>query len=267
FRALQYLLMFDKTIMQHCEDPHIAGDGVMNSGATATRLGLPGINHIAEELMIQRDLTLVKETGARYHVCHISTIRSVELLREAKAAGLPVTAEVCPHHLVLTEEACTSYDPNFKMNPPLRTAADRDACLQGVDDGTIDCLVSDHAPHGMQEKELEFLNSPFGIIGLETALPLYIKALIEPGLMEWPAVIERLTVMPAKIISIEKGTLAVGADADVSIIDPDIDWTIDVKQFKSKSQNSPFDGWQVTGRAVTTIVGGKVKYQLEPVAT
>jgi len=263
--ALQYVLMFDKPIMQHCEDSNIAAGGVMNAGATAVRLGLPGINHIAEELMIQRDLTLVRETRAKYHVCHITTARSVELIREAKAAGLPVTAEVCPHHLILTEEACTSYDSNFKMNPPLRTPADVEACLQGVVDGTIDCLVTDHAPHGIQEKELEFLYAPFGIIGLETALPLYIKALVTTGLLDWPALIERLTHRPAQVLSLNKGTLAVGADADVTIIDPKINWTIDAKQFKSKSRNCPFDGWQVTGRAVTTIVRGKMKYQLESV--
>ncbi|UCD27429.1 MAG: dihydroorotase, partial [Planctomycetota bacterium] len=266
FRALQYVLMFDKTIMQHCEDPDIAAGGVMNGGETATRLGLPGINHIAEELMIQRDLTLVRETGARYHVCHISTARAVEMIREAKAVGLPVTAEVCPHHLVLTEEACTTYDSNLKMNPPLRTSADQEACLQGIVDGTIDCLASDHAPHGMQEKELEFFYAPFGIIGLESALPLYIKALITPGRLDWPALIERMTLSPAKVLLLNKGTLEVGAEADVTIIDPDLKWTIDAKQFNSKSRNCPFDGWQVTGRAVTTIVGGKVQYQLQQAA-
>jgi len=264
FRALQYVRMFDKPIMQHCEDLDISAGGVMNGGETATRLGLPGINHIAEELMIHRDLTLVREIGAKYHVCHISTARSVELVREAKDAGLPVTAEVTPHHLVLTEEACTAYHPNFKMNPPLRSHDDVKACLKGVVDGTIDCLACDHAPHGMQEKELEFLYAPFGIIGLETALPLYIKALIEPKLLDWPALIECMTVKPAKVLSLDKGTLNIGADADVTIIDPAIEWTVDTKQFKSKSRNSPFNGWQVKGRAITTIVGGKIKHQLEP---
>ncbi|HOB74964.1 MAG TPA: dihydroorotase [Phycisphaerae bacterium] len=263
-RALQYVKMFDTPILQHCEDPDMAAGGVMNSGVTAVRLGLPGMNPIAEELMIQRDLTLVRATGSRYHVAHISTARGVELVRQAKAAGLPVTCEVCPHHLLLTEEACATYDTNYKMSPPLRTRADVEACLQGVVDGTIDCLVTDHAPHGVQEKEREFLDAPFGIIGLECALPLYVKAFIETGLMDWPGIIERLTIRPARVLSLEKGTLATGADADVTIIDPNLRWTIDVRQFKSKSRNCPYHGWDVTGRATHTIVGGKIKYQLNP---
>lgn len=261
-RALQYVRMFDVPLLQHCEDPDMSAGGVMNSGVTAVRLGLPGMNPIAEELMIQRDLTLVRATGSRYHVSHISTARGVELVRRAKAAGLPVTSEVCPHHLLLTEEACATYDTNYKMNPPLRTKADVEACLQGLVDGTIDCLVTDHAPHGTQEKEREFLDAPFGIIGLESALPLYVKALIEPGLMDWPGLIERLTVRPSKVLSLDKGTLAPGADADVTVIDPNARWTLDVRRFRSKSRNCPFDGWEVTGRVAYTIVGGIVKYQL-----
>ncbi len=262
-RALQYVRMFDRPIMQHCEDPAIAG-GVMNGGAVALRLGLPGIPSIAEDLMIQRDLTLVRLTQARYHVQHISTAGAVELVRQGKRCGLPVTTEVCPHHLLLTEEACSGYDTNFKMNPPLRARTDVDACLQGVVDGTIDCLVTDHAPHGQQEKEHEFLDAPFGIIGMETALPLFVKALIEPGLLDWPAMIERMTLRPAKVLKLAKGTLAIGADADVTVIDPDARWTIDAKQFHSLSRNCPFDGWEVRGRAAATIVGGSIKYQLEP---
>lgn len=261
FRALQYTLMFDKPILQHCEDADMARGGVMNGGATATRLGLPGISPMAEELMLQRDLTLVRETGARYHVCHISTARAVEYVRQAKAHGLRVTAEVCPHHLLMNDEACANYDTNHKMNPPLRAAEDVKACLEGVADGTIDCLVTDHAPHGIQQKELEFLDAPFGIIGLETALPLYIKALIQPGLLDWPTLIDRMTVGPAAVLSLNKGTLAVGAEADVTIIDPQANWTIDVSRFRSKSRNCPFDGWHVTGRAAYTIVAGDVKYR------
>jgi len=272
YRALQYARMFDKPILQHCEDPDMAAGGVMNGGATATRLGLPGISPIAEELMIQRDLALVQQVWSAgmnsrspswYHVCHISTAGAVEMVRRAKAAGLPVTTEVCPHHLLLTEESCAEYDTNYKMNPPLRTQADVVACLRGVADGTIDCLITDHAPHGIQEKELEFLYAPFGIVGLETALALFIKALIAMRRMDWPAMIERMTINPAQVLSLKKGTLAVGADADVTVIDPALEWTIDAKQFKSLSRNSPFDGWRVSGRAVMTIVGGKVKYQLE----
>ncbi len=260
-RALQYIRMFNRPILQHCEDPDASAGGVMNGGEMAARLGLPGIDPIAEELMLQRDLTLVRETGARYHACHISTVRAVELVRQAKAAGLPVTAEVCVHHLLLTEDECATYDTNFKVNPPLRTRDDVVACLNGVADGTIDALVTDHAPHGIQEKELEFLYAPFGIIGLETALPLVAKALIAPGLLAWPALIERLTVGPARVLSLNKGTLSPGADADVTLIDPNLQWTIDAGQFKSKSKNCPFDGRPVTGRAVTTIVGGEVKHQ------
>ncbi len=262
-RVLEYLCMFDKPLLQHPEDPDVTAGGVMNRGTTATRLGMPGINPIGEELMIQRDLTLVKETAGRYHVCHVSTESSVELIRQAKKAYMPVTAEVTPHHLLLTEENCETFDTNFKMNPPLRTQADVEACLQGVAEGTIDCLVTDHAPHGIQEKELEFLNAPFGIIGLETALPLYIKALVGPDVLDWPGLIDRMTVGPARVLSLKKGTLSIGADADVTIIDPDLEWTIDARQFKSKSRNSPFHGWQVRGRAVTTIVGGQIKYDLE----
>lgn len=263
FRALQYIRMFNKPILQHCEDAAMVGGGVMNSGKTSTRIGLPGMNPIAEDLMIQRDLTLIEQTRVRYHVCHVSTARAVELIRQAKAAGLPVTSEVCPHHLLLTEEACSSYDTNFKMNPPLRTQHDVDACRLGIVDGTIDCLVTDHAPHAIQDKELEFLDAPFGIIGLETALPLYIKALIDTNVIDWITLIERLTIRPANVLSLAKGTLAPGADADVTIIAPDAEWTIDGRQFRSKSRNCPFDGWKVRGRAAATIVGGQIKYQLE----
>lgn len=265
-RALQYVRMFDTPLLQHCEDPDMTAGGVMNTGATAVRLGLPGMNSIGEELMIQRDLTLVRATGSRYHVCHISTARGVSHVREAKAAGLPVTTEVCPHHLLLTDQACATYDTNYKMNPPLRTKADIDACLEGLMDGTIDCLVTDHAPHGVQEKEHEFLDAPFGIIGLECALPLYVKALIGPGRMDWPTMIERMTIRPARVLSLKKGTLAIGADADVVVIDPAAEWTINVRQFRSKSRNCPFDGWKVTGRPVYTIVGGTIKYQLNQLA-
>jgi dihydroorotase len=173
-----------------------------------------------------------------------------------------VTAEVCPHHLLLTDEACASYDTNYKMNPPLRTQADVNACLQGVVDGTIDCLVTDHAPHGIQEKELEFLHAPFGIIGLETALPMFGRTLIESGRLDWPAMLAALTIKPARVLSLDKGTLREGADADVTLVDPAAHWTIDARQFRSKSRNCPFDGHRVKARAVMTIVGGEIKYEL-----
>lgn len=264
YRALQYLLMFGKPLLQHCEDADMAAGGVMNGGETSVRLGLPGINPIAEELMIQRDLTLVRQIGTPYHVCHISTAGAVELVRQAKRDGLPVTTEVCPHHLLLTEEACASFDTNYKMNPPLRTREDIQACLQGVVDGTIDCLVTDHAPHAVAEKELEFLDAPFGIIGLETSLATFAGALVHSGLLDWPALIERMTILPARVLSLNKGTLAVGADADITLIDPDMEWTIDTRGFKSKGRNCPFHGDTVRGRAVATMVDGEIKYQLDP---
>jgi dihydroorotase len=264
-KAMQYVTMFDRVLIEHCEDPQLAG-GVMNAGVTSTRLGLPGVPAIAEELIIQRDIRLASVTGARLHIAHISTAEGVEMVRQAKRRGVRVTAEVCPHHLLLTDEACSTYDTNFKMNPPLRTAEDVEACRRGCADGTIDCLVTDHAPHRAEEKEHEFLDAPFGIIGLECALPLFARALIETGLMDWPAVIAMLTARPARIVGLRKGTLAVDADADVTLIDPNHAWHIDVRKFRSKSANCPFDGESVTGKALLTLVGGAIKY-LDPSAS
>jgi dihydroorotase len=186
----------------------------------------------------------------------------VELIRRGKRDGQKVTAEVAPHHLLLTDESCRTFDTNFKMNPPLRTAADVAACIEGVKDGTIDILATDHAPHLAEEKELEFQFAPNGIIGLECALPLYIKALIEPGHIDWMSLVAMMTHKAADIVKLPKGTLAAGADADVTIIDPNLKWTIDKESFASRSRNCPFHGWEVTGRAVTTIVGGAVKWEL-----
>lgn len=216
--------------------------------------------------MIQRDLSLAAETRARYHVAHLSTAGSVQLVREGKQRGIAVTAEVCPHHLLLTEEACATYDTNYKMNPPLRSRADVDACIAGVVDGTIDCLVTDHAPHGEEEKELDFQSAPFGIIGLEIALGLFAKALIEPGHVDWPRLIAMLTINPARVLQLDKGTLRLGTDADVTIIDPAMNWTVKVGEFRSKSRNCPFDGWKLSGRATHTIVAGVVRFSLEPAA-
>jgi dihydroorotase len=259
-KALQYAKMFDAVLMQHCEEPTLSG-GAMHGGLISTTLGLPGIPSEAEQLMISRDLLLNRTIGCRYHVQHVSTAGSVELIRRAKRDGLNVTAEVTPHHLLLTDESCRGYDTNFKMNPPLRTAADVEACIQGIKDGTIDCLATDHAPHLAEEKELEFIDAPFGIIGLECALALYVKALVQPGHVPWLKLIELMTSKPAAIIKSDKGTLREGADADVTIIDPNRQWTIDVNSFAGKSQNCPFYGWSVAGRAVATIVGGEVKWE------
>ena len=260
---LQYCRMFDALIMQHCEEPTLSG-GSMHAGLVSTTLGLGGIPAEAEQLMISRDLLLNRTIGCRYHVQHVSTAGSVELIRRAKKDGQPVTAEVAPHHLLLTDEACRGYDTNYKMNPPLRTAADVKACIDGVRDGTIDILATDHAPHLAEEKELEFQNAPNGIIGLEGALSLYAKALVEPGHIDWMRLIELMTINGARIVKLDdrKGMLKEGADADVTIIDPAMVWTIDKEQFASKSRNCPFHGWKVTGRAVTTIVGGDVKWSL-----
>jgi dihydroorotase len=263
-KALQYAKMFDTVLMQHCEEPTLSG-GAMHAGVMSTCLGLPGIPAEAEQLMIARDLLLNRTIGCRYHVQHISTAWSVELVRRAKRDQHAVTAEVAPHHLLLTDEACRGYNTNYKMNPPLRTAADVRACIEGVIDGTIDCLATDHAPHLAEEKELEFQNAPFGIIGLEGALALYAKALVEPGHIDWMRLIELMTIAGARIVKLDanKGTLREGADADLTIIDPKMKWTIDAEQFASKSRNSPFHGWEVTGRATHTIVGGAVKWRLE----
>ena len=260
-KAMRYVAMFDKLVVQHCEDASLAGGGCMHAGPTATRLGLAGIPGIAEDVMVQRDILLARAAGARYHVAHISTAGAVDLVRAAKQRGERVTCEICPHHLLLTDEACATYDTNFKMNPPLRGRADVAACLAGVADGTIDCLVTDHAPHGPETKEREFADAPFGILGLETALPLFIQALIVPGLVSWGRLIELMSVAPARLLGVGGGTLKVGAPADVTMIDPDGEWTIDVEKMRSKSRNSPFGGWKVRGRAVLTMVDGTVKYR------
>jgi len=260
-RAMQYTRLVGTVLMQHCQDPDLF-TGVMNSGPVAVRLGLGGIASAGEEIMLRRDLSLVERTGSAYHVMHVSTAGSVRLIAEAKAAGLPVTAEATPHHLLLTDAACMSFDPNFKMNPPLRTRADVEALRAGVADGTIDCLATDHAPHAKEEKDLEFALAPFGIISLDCALGLYAKALIETGLMDWPDVISRLTVQPAQVIRRPLGQLAPGAVADVTIIDPKRRWTVRVDRFASKARNCPYDGWKLKGRPVATLVGGQVKYRL-----
>lgn len=255
-RAMRYVSMFDRLFIQHCEDPTLAGKGCMNAGATATRLGLPGIPALSEVIMAQRDIALAAQAHARYHVAHVSAAGTVDLIRAAKKAGQPVTAEVCPHHLLLTDEACATYDTNFKMKPPLRSAADVQACREGLRDGTIDCLVTDHAPHGREAKEHEFQFAPFGIIGLETALPLFIRALLDSRIIDWPQMIAALSTRPAQLLGVPGGSLRVGQPGDVTLIDPEVEWTIDVEAMRSKSRNSPFDGWTVRGRAVGTLVDG-----------
>ncbi len=257
-RAFQYAKMFDGLISQHCEEPTLSG-GPMNAGITANRLGLAGLPAAAEELMIARDLILNRHIGARYHVQHISTAGAVDLVRRAKAEGQCVTAEAAPHHLLLTDAACTNYDTNTKMNPPLRTDADVQACIDGIADGTIEVLATDHAPHAQEEKELEFDRAPFGIVGLETAFPLYLEALVHTRRLSLAAMIRLMTVNPARVIGLaDRGLLAEGSRADLTIFNLDQPWIIKPAAFKSKSQNTPFAGKSVRGRVKMTVVGGRV---------
>jgi dihydroorotase len=268
-RALSYIAMTGKVLMQHCEDPQLGG-GAMNAGALSVRLGLPGWPRVAEELIIQRDILLNvrQNSGCRYHIQHLSSAGSVEMLRRARAdlfGQAHITGEASPHHLLLTQESCATYDSNCKVNPPLRQNSDIEALRAGIQDGTITILACDHAPHTQEEKELEFAAAPYGMIGLDCALPLYIKALIETGTIDWPAMLAMMTCNPARLCGLaNKGSLGIGADADVTIINPAQAWTIDKEQFASKSRNCPFHGWKVTGEAVATIVGGTFKINRDP---
>jgi dihydroorotase len=212
--------------------------------------------------MIGRDIALAEVTRGRLHVMHVSTAGGVALIRAAKARGIHVTAEACPHHFTLTDESLRGFDSNFKMSPPLRTSADIDAIIEGLIDGTIDCIATDHAPHAIEKKMLEIDRAPFGILGLETAVGLSVTRLVEPGRIGWPRLVEAMSTLPAKILGINRGTLRPGAPADITLIDPALTWRVDVNSFASKSVNSPFHGWTLQGRAVATIVAGRVKYRL-----
>jgi dihydroorotase len=256
-RALEYARTFGLPVVQHAEDSHLAGDGVMNEGPVATRVGLRGQPPAAESVMVARDLELVSWTGARYHVAHLSTARSVELVREAKRRGLPVTCEVTPHHLVLTDEACAGYDTSTKCNPPLRSGEDVEALRRALADGTIDAVATDHAPHSPVEKELEFDHAAFGMIGLETALPLVLR-LVADGVVTLARAVELLTVGPARAFALEAGTLAAGAPGDVIVVDPDRAWQAVPEGLRSKSKNSPFLGWSLRGKAILTLCDGRV---------
>ncbi|HEV3166828.1 MAG TPA: dihydroorotase [Isosphaeraceae bacterium] len=261
-RALEFSRMFDRVIMQHCQVPELTVGGVMNEGFESMRLGIPGMPAAAEDIMVARDIRLAEITGGRLHIQHISTARSVELVREGKARGVNVTAEACPHHFTLTDECLRTFDTNFKMNPPLRTQDDVDAVIGGLKDGTIEILATDHAPHAPEKKLREIDQAPFGIVGLETLIPITVLSLIDRGHLTWPEVIRKLTINPAQLLGIPKGTLRPGADADVTLIAPDVRWTIDPAKFRSKSRNTPFAGWSVRGRAHTVIVAGEVRYTL-----
>jgi len=259
-RALQYSKMFDAVIMQHCQVPELTAGGVMNEGFESMRLGLTGMPAAAEDIMVARDIRLAEITGGRLHIQHISTARSVELVREGQRRGVRVTAEACPHHFTLTDEKLRSFDSNFKMNPPLRTWTDVEAVIGGLKDGTIEIIATDHAPHAQEKKMREIDQAPFGVVGLETLIPITVMSLIEPGHLTWPEVLRNLTTNPAQLLGIPKGTLRGGADADVTIIDPAVRWTIDPARFRSKSRNTPFGGWEVRGRAHTVIVSGEVRF-------
>lgn len=263
-RAMEYASAFDLTVVDHCEDLHLAEGGCMNEGLVSTELGLPGIPAAAEDVMVARNLSLSELTGSRLHLAHISTAGSVRMVREAKARGISVTAEACPHHFLLTDEQVRGYNTHAKMNPPLRTWTDVQAIKEGLRDGTIDVIATDHAPHATQEKQQDFTEAPFGIVGLETALPLTL-GLVEEGILTLEQAIQKLTSAPAAAFGLKKGTLAVGADADVIIVDPQEQWDVDPSKFRSKSRNTPFAGWKVKGRVQTTIVGGRVVFESAPV--
>ena len=262
-RAMEYALAFDLTVVDHCEDLHLAEGGCMNEGLVSTELGMPGIPSAAEDVMVARNLSLSELTGARLHLAHISTAGSVRMVREAKARGIKVTAEACPHHFTLTEEVVRGYNTHAKMNPPLRTWDDVRAIKEGLRNGTIDVIATDHAPHATQEKQQDFTEAPFGIVGLETALSLTL-GLVEEGVLSLEQAVEKLTSAPAAAFGLKKGTLAVGADADVTIVDQQAQWVVDPGKFRSKSRNTPFVGWKVKGRVLTTIVGGRVVFQARP---
>jgi dihydroorotase len=257
-RALEYSKIFDVPIIDHCEDPDLVNGGVMNEGAVSTALGLPGWPTAAEDVMIQRDILLAEDTGGHAHIAHLSTARGAELVRTAKRRNIPVTCEVTPHHLVLTDEAVGDYDTAAKMNPPLRAEPDRQGLLDALADGTVDAIATDHAPHHVDEKCVEFCRAPFGIIGLETAVSLCMDRLVRAGVIGFPRLVELFTVNPARILRKNGGRLAVGAEADVTVIDRDRRVTVRAEAFASKSRNMPFEGWELRGAAVMTIVSGKV---------
>ncbi|MBN2539005.1 MAG: dihydroorotase [Deltaproteobacteria bacterium] len=257
--ALEYAYSFDMPVISHCEDTSLSSGGLMNEGFISTQLGLPGIPGIAEDIMVIRDIRLASYTKTRIHIAHVSTAGSVQAVREAKSAGINVTAETAPHYFTLTDEALREFSTNFKMYPPLRGSDDVEAIKEGLRDGTIDAIASDHAPHSSIEKDVEFEYAANGIIGLETSLPLCLK-LVDEGILTIGQLIEKLSVNPANILKIPKGSLRPGSDADITVIDMHKRWTVDADQFRSKGRNCPFNGWELKGKAVMTIVGGDVKY-------
>ncbi len=259
--ALEYARTFGIPVADHCEDPTLSAGGSMHEGLVSTRLGLKGIPAAAEEIMVARDILLAELTGGHVHLCHMSTRGSVELIRRAKERSITVTAEATPHHFALTHERVGDYDTNAKMNPPLREPEDREAIREGLRDGTIDVIATDHAPHHYDAKEREFDEAPNGIVGLETALGLAIRELVEPGLLTLPELLERMSTRPARIFHLPGGTLAVGAPADVVVFDPARRWTVRPEAFHGLSRNTPFAGEELVGQADLTIVDGRVVYR------
>ncbi len=257
-RAMQYARMLGLTVISHCEDKHLSGGGVMHEGYMSTVLGLKGIPASAEEVMVARDILLAEETGCRLHIAHVSTAGSVRLVREAKARGVRVTAEATPHHFTLTDEAVAGYDPSTKVNPPLRTAADVAAVKEGLADGTIEVIATDHAPHTVEEKDVEYDRAPFGLVGLETAVGLVWTGLVNTGVLTPLQAVTKMTLNPARILGLPKGTLEIGTEADLTVIDPDLTWRVDAARFESKGRNTPFNGMSLNGRAWATVVRGRV---------
>jgi dihydroorotase len=262
-RAVEYARMVGVPVLDHCQDYDLVGNGVVHEGYWSTLLGLPGWPAAGEEAIVARNILLAELCDHRIHCQHISAAGSVRLLREARGRGVKISGEVCPHHIALTDEAIQNFDTDFKMNPPLRTQRDSDALIAGIADGTLDILASDHAPHAKFEKEVEFDAAPFGIIGLETELGLFLDLLVHKHqTIALPRLIELFTVNPARLLGLASGTLSSGAPADVTLIDPSLEWTVDAGTFQSASRNTPFNGWKLKGRAVRTIVAGKTVWQL-----
>jgi len=262
-RALEYSTLFRVPVIQHAEDAHLTGKGVMHEGRVSTELGFKGIPAASESVIVARDLLLAELTGGHYHVAHVSTAETVQLVRQAKMRGLPVTCEAAPHHFALTDEAVRSFDTNTKMSPPLRSSRHVEAVKAGLRDGTVDAIATDHAPHTIQDKEVEFDYAANGVIGLETAFGLTVSTLVDGEVLTLPQAIARLTSEPARIFGLPKGTLSIGADADVTIVDPAREWVVDITKSASKSRNSPFHGWKLRGQVLATIVSGKIAWELQ----
>ena len=262
-RAMEYATTFDIAVIEHCETPELHPGGVMNEGYWSTVLGLRGIPRASERISVARNIVLAEMTGARFHVAHLSTAGALAQVREAKARGLRVSCEVTPHHLVLTDESVKDYDTDTKMKPPLVTEEDREALLEGLADGTVDAIATDHAPHHADEKREDFDHAPFGIVGLETAVPLCLDRLVKPGVISMTRLVELFTTGPARILGVEGGTLRVGAPADVTLLDPKRPHLVDPERFVSRGRNTPFAGWELEGAAVATLVSGRIVWKLE----